>query len=41
MFWVSASNELINHLKKLFDGKIEVSIKSMDTPTKEEDTIEV
>ena len=41
MFWVSASSDLINHLKKLFDEKIEVSIKSMDTPTKEEDTIEV
>ncbi len=41
MFWVSASSDLINHLKKLFDEKIEVSIKSMDTPTKEENTIEV
>jgi len=33
IFWVDSSNELINHLKKLFADKIDVSIKSMDTPS--------
>ncbi|MGN1153952.1 MAG: OB-fold nucleic acid binding domain-containing protein, partial [Candidatus Gastranaerophilaceae bacterium] len=40
MFWVSASNELVNHLKKLFTEKqIDIAIKSMDTPTKAENNI--
>ena len=40
MFWVSASNELVNHLKKLFtDKQIDIAIKSMDTPTKAENNI--
>ena len=38
MFWVSASNELMSQLRKLFSDKIDVSVKSMDTPTKEEKT---
>ena len=35
MFWVSASNDLVNHLRKVFDKQIEISIKSMDTPSQE------
>lgn len=35
MFWVAASNDLISQLRKLFDSKIDVSVKSMDTPSKE------
>ena len=38
MFWVSASNDLSNHLKKVFDKQIEISIKSMDTPTEKLET---
>ena len=35
MFWVAASNELINHLRKIFnDQQIDISIKSMDSPSR-------
>ncbi len=35
MFWVAASNELTNHLRKLFnDQQIDISIKSMDSPSR-------
>ncbi len=35
IFWVNSSNDLVNHLKKSFGEKIEISIKSMDTDLKE------
>lgn len=35
IFWVNSSNDLVNHLKKGFGEKIEISIKSMDTDLKE------
>ena len=36
MFWVDASNDLVTHLKKIFNTKIEINIKSMDSQTKDE-----
>ena len=38
MFWVSASNDMKNNIKKILDNKVDISIKSMDTPT--EDKVE-
>ena len=37
MFWVDSSNDLVNTLKKKFDNRIELSLKSMDTNVKDED----
>jgi len=37
MFWVATSNELMSQLKKIFSDKIEISMKSMDTPTNSAD----
>src|SRR5574344_249833 len=34
IFWVASSNDLVNNLKKNFPDKIDVTIKSMDTPSK-------
>ncbi len=33
MFWVETSNDLVNKLKKRFEDRIDISIKSMDSPT--------
>lgn len=42
MFWVAASNDLITHLRKLFtEEQIGISIKSMDAPSKEPETVNV
>ena len=36
MFWVKASNDLINSLEKTFQDRISINIKSMDSNLKEE-----
>ena len=41
MFWVAASNDLTSHLKKIFnDEQIDISIKSMDSPSRTSNTEE-
>ncbi len=35
MFWVEASNELVNSLNKIFDQRISIDISSMDSNTSE------
>ena len=37
IFWVNSTNDLVNQLKKSFAGKVEISIKSMDTDLKDGD----
>ncbi len=37
MFWVETTNDLINTLKKKFDKRIELTVKSMDTNVKDGD----
>lgn len=32
MFWVESSNELVNRLKKSFNNRLEVTVRSMDSP---------
>ncbi len=36
IFWVNASNDLVNTLNKTFEDRISIDIKSMDSNTKEE-----
>ena len=39
MFWVAASNDLTSHLRKIFnDEQIDISIKSMDSPSRTSNT---
>jgi hypothetical protein len=35
IFCVNSTNDLVNTLKKSFAGKVEISIKSMDTDLKD------
>ena len=32
IFWVSSTNDLVNHLKSFFPNELEVSIRSLDKP---------
>ena len=32
MFWVESSNDLVNRLKKSFSGRLDVTVRSMDSP---------
>lgn len=36
IFWVNSSNDLVNSLKKVFENRIDISIKSMDSDLKED-----
>ena len=36
MFWVNASNDLVNSLERTFKERIAISIKSMDSNLKDE-----
>ena len=37
MFWVETTNDLINTLKKKFDKRVELTVKSMDTNVRDGD----